>query len=264
MDNPTPVSKTSIGDFLFCPWFWYAIRILKRKKEIGIAAMNGINVHNLVAQIITGVIDLPAAFASATNSQVIDLLTATNTWWPLEELKEQCNAGNLLVEQTVYATKTGRRVKTSRSAIVMGIVDLAFIPDSNVGRIDDWKSGAWEQDDPLERDLYAGVIGPSLFPLASCIVFTLRFMRTGNILRSTYQFSSSRQTCIVTDPFGQVVVRIADENPFLKNVKDIIAEIEATKPIPKHGAHCKKHYGQPCQFYADATCPYWEKKLKEK
>ena len=25
----------------------------------------------------------------------------------------------------------------------------------------------------------------------------------------------------------------------------------------------KKMFGQPCQFFADGTCPYWEKKLRE-
>jgi len=263
MENVTPISKTSVGDFRFCEWFWFALRVLKRKKEVGIAAMNGINAHDLVAKVIKGELDLQGALDAAQTADVRDIITATNTWWPLETLAHHYNEGNLLVEETVYATKTGKRVKTRRSAAVMGIIDMGISPEPSLAYIDDWKSGKWESDDPFERDLYAGVIGPALFPNASTIVFTLRFMRSGNVLKSTYQFSSTKNTVVITDPSQEVTVRVRSGNPFLEEVNNIVADMESAKPIPRHGAHCKKHYGSPCQFYADATCPYWEKKLKE-
>lgn len=262
MELPGPVSKSQIASFLTCPWLWYAFKILKIKQEIGLPAMIGIWTHDLIQEIIVDGLSWSEAFAKAQRKEVGDLLTLANTWWPLGDLREKYLAGNLIVEEQLYATRKGKGVKTPRSAIVTGVVDLA----EDAGRIvyiDDWKTGAWEKDNDLERNIYAGILAPAKFPKAQEVVFTLRFIQTGHTLQSTYQFSKSGHTCIVTDPNGDVIVRAAQENPFLQDIKEIVAQIEAAKPTPKHGVHCKKQYGSPCQFYADGSCPYWEKKLKE-
>lgn len=263
MEIPGPLSKSSIGDFETCPWLYYAYRILKRKREIGLPAMNGIEAHDLIRQFITEDLHFQNILNKATNDDVRNIIELTNTWWPLRELREKFQTRSLMVEEQIFATRTGKRVKTRRSALVTGIVDLAEVRDG-VLYVDDWKSGNWEKDNQLERDLYAGVIGRAIDPKIKKIVFTLRWMKSGRTYQSVYRFSSTDKTVVVTDPSNTETVRTCkDMNPFLWDIKQTAEAIRTAKPTPKHGPHCKKMFGKPCQFYADASCPYWVEKLKE-
>lgn len=263
MEKATPASKTSIGDFQFCPWFYHATRVLGVKKEFGMAAMNGISAHKLISQVILGELDIPEALVQAPNTQVRNFLTQTNHYWPLEHMREEFARNHLTTEETVYVSEAGNRIKSRAKALCMGIVDIAIKPSNGVAYITDWKSGKWVKDDEFERDLYAGLLGPVMFPECEEIVFTLRYIQSGDELVSRYRFSKTKGTIIVKDPDGGISVRAGIDNPILERVRGIVDDIKAAEPAPKPGPHCKKHYGSPCQLYSDGSCPHWAEKLKK-
>ena len=216
MEKLIPLSKSTYSVWQKCPWKAYAYKVLGLRRADTKQAFNGREAHDLRVQIQSGATDIASALATASSQEVGELTAKSiaNSLYP--EIQDEKH------EQYYH------------NEYVHGYVD-------RVGRlsgklfVEDLKTGRFESDDVVERDIYSVLVWDhEATPDESELLFVRFFCRSGN----HDEFHYSRN----------------DIEAARQNIIRIVNEVRNSDPEPNPGDHCLNWYGRPCEFLGD-QCP---------
>ena len=248
--NVLPLSKSTYQDFKKCARYAYNRKILKIQTPTGEAAMKGVQFHQVASDIIKGEAEATVR-ERITYPEVDTWLTLTQTYRPLSRFKHAES------ELRVLATRNLDIVTNAKGADLIGIMDLVWF-DKNTQSLHilDFKTGRYENDNEIERHMYAA-LGKALYPAAKSIMFELYFVQSNRSLISNYAWSSRDKTMVIRDPHNAITILREDINPLLFWVSNILEEVEVSEGQPNPGSHCRNWYGQEC-FYLKEHCPAYK------
>ena len=216
MEKLLPFSKSRYNVWEKCHWRAYAEKVLKLRTKKSIEAANGNEVHDLRMQVQSGGTDINTALASASSQQVSELTAKSiaNSLYPeLEGEKHEIHYHNDWFHG--YVDRVGR------------LNGKLFV--------EDLKTGRFESDDVVERDIYSVLVWDSeSTPDDNELMFVRFFCRSGN----HDEFHYSRNDI---EEARQKLIQIAHD-------------IANSDPDPMPGAHCLNWYGRPCEFQG-TECP---------
>lgn len=245
--NLKPLSKSTYQDFKKCPQFAYNRKIKKIQPPVGEAAIKGVQFHNIISDIIEGESE-EVARKKITYPEIEAWLTMTLHNKPLNKFKK------VKSEAKVLATRNLELTTNTKEADLIGIFDLVWFDKITQSlMILDWKTGRYENDSEIERNLYAA-LGKALYPNAKTIFFELYFVQTGRSMISTYSWAAKDKVMVVKPPHGDVKIHREQLNPMLFWVNEIIDDVESSDGSPTPGTQCRNWYGAEC-FYLREHCP---------
>jgi hypothetical protein len=246
-----PLSKSTYSKWLWCPWFAHAQKNLKLPSVSGPAAERGKETHGLIEGVIKGELDFQDIPKKASDEEIA-------AWAQRAFSFHLPSASEMLIEQHVMIDKNGVMVDRESNAMLHGYLDVMWKETEKTARFIDWKTSKWQQWNDFESHLYAlGV--KATFPEATKVIAELCFLRTGDIIRTEYEWQDNDSFCIITMNDGQEDILWAERNPLLDYFSIRIDKIHATDPLPRPGRHCMKWYGNPCQ-YLGQECPLTQDK----
>lgn len=250
--NLLPLSKSTYQDAKKCPRYAYNRKIKKIQPPVGEAALKGVQFHNIVSDILQGESETTAK-QKATYPDVLDWLALMSVNRPLIQYKKK-KADS---EAKVFATRNLDLCLDGKGADLIGIFDLVwFDQDLKALYILDWKTGRYENDNMVERNMYAA-LGKALHPQARTIFFELYFVQSNRSLISTYSWSSNDRVMVIKPPHGELVMQRNTINPMVLWTNDVLDEVESMDGSPTPGAHCRNWYGSEC-FYLREHCPAYQ------
>lgn len=255
--NLLPLSKSTYQDFNRCPQYAYNRKIKKIQPPVGVAALKGVQYHKIISDIIKGA-SIRESLKKATYPEVSDWLNLTLVNRPIR--KKFMNADS---EAKVLATRNLDVVYSQEEADLIGIMDVIwFDPNSKCMHILDFKTGRYENDNEIERHMYAA-LGKALQPAAKTIIFELYFVQSNRSLMSAYSWSSGDKVMVVRAPNNEITISREDINPLILWANNVLEEVEENDGTPKPGAHCKNWFGAEC-FYLQEHCPAYKNGRKIK
>ena len=216
MEKLIPFSKSRYNTWIKCHWRAYAEKVLGLKSKSSKQASNGNEVHDWRVQIQSGSTDMDTALAQASSPVVSELTAksiANSLYTDIEDEKHEQFYHNEYVHG--YVDRVGR------------LNGKLFV--------EDLKTGRFESDDPIERDIYSVLVWDAeSTPDDEELLFVRFFCRSGN----HDEFHYSRHDI---EEARQVLIQIADD-------------IRNSEPEPMPGPHCMNWYGRPCE-YQGKECP---------
>ena len=247
-----PLSKSTYIKWLVCPWMAHAHKNLKLPNLAGLAAARGKETHALIEGVIKGELDFQDLPAKASDKEIA-------SWAQRAFSYHLPDTSEMLVEQHVMINKNGIMVDKESNAMLHGYLDVMWKEGEKTARFIDWKTSKWQQWNDFESHLYAlGV--KATFPEVTKVIAELCFLRTGDVIRTEYEWKDNDNFCIITMNDGHEDILWSEQNPLLDYFDVRIKKIHATAPIPRPGKHCMKMYGHPCQFLSQ-ECPLTPKNL---
>lgn len=245
-----PLSKSTFSNFELCAFAAHMFKNLGVDSESSEAAQIGTDVHTLIEELYRGNLLESAIDIFAPTDEVADLVKRAMTW--PKPMDEDNNPAQFFVEQYVMIDRRGQITEYKTDGILHGYTDVLWRYSPSRGRVVDWKSGRWEKINKEESHLYA-LLCKAFFPGITEVDFELRFVRSGNTLKTLYRWNDDN-TCHITYPDGRDEILWGEQDPILEFWLARIRRIEATPPIPTPGSHCTRWYGKPCQFL-NKECP---------
>jgi hypothetical protein len=217
MEGLFPLSKTSYGVFQKCPWHLYATKILGLKDGDSAAASAGRQVHDWRAKILSGATDYESTLAEISDPEVSGLLAQT-------------------IAKSVYSDVLDQKLEQHyQNELVHGYIDRSGRLNNSRLFVEDLKTGRWELDDPMERDIYSVLVWDNdATPETEDLMFVYFYCRSGQ----HYEHIYNRE----------------DIDTARERIAQAITEIAEASPDPNPGAHCLSWYGQPCAFHGQ-ECP---------
>lgn len=246
-----PLSKSTYTNFLRCPWKAHAHKNLGIPSISGPAAIFGVKTHELIAAVLLGQVKFDEIDIYAESDEMAEM-----TRFAVSYLTAFVGP-DLFVEQYALVGPNGKLIDMESMAMSHGYLDALFRESAARARFWDWKTGRFEAWNEMESHLYA-LAARAFFPGITEVVAELVFLRSGNVLQTTYQWEDDNTICLVTKPDGSQHQLWSETDPILEYVLVRIDEILATKPEPRPGSHCRNWYGQPCQFF-NKECPLFSR-----
>lgn len=211
-----PFSKSRYNTWSKCHWKAYAEKVLGLKTKKTIYAANGNEVHDLRVQVQSGGTDMASALAAASSPEVSELAAKS-------------------IANSLYPDIVGEKHEIHyHNEWFHGYVD-------RIGRVngklfvEDLKTGRFESDDIVERDLYSVLVWDAeSTPNDNELLFVRFFCRSGN--HDEFRYSRN------------------DIEEARQKLITIAGEIRDSEPEPMPGAHCLNWYGRPCEFQGN-ECP---------
>lgn len=255
--NILPLSKSTYQDFEKCPQYAYNRKVLGLRPPVGDAAKKGVQFHNAVANLLEGTTEEDVR-RSITYPEVNEWLTLLMVNRKLKPLESAHKEAKILATRNLELC-----LDSSKNADLIGIMDIVYYDKlSDSLHILDWKTGRYENDSLVERNLYAA-LGKALYPAVKHIFFELYFVQSNRSLISTYSWASKDKVMVVKSPHGDISIQRQDINPMLFWVSDIIEKVESSDGTPKPGAQCRNWYGSQCHFLQE-NCPAYKNGRKIK
>lgn len=251
--NILPLSKSTYQDFKKCPMYAYNRKVNKINPPVGDAAIKGVQFHKCISDLVNGEYE-ETVRSKVTYPEVNDWLTLTMVNRPLKEFKKNKAES----EVTVLATRNLELSLKRNTADLIGIMDMIWLgEDKATLYIMDWKTGSYENDSEIERNMYAA-LGKALHPNVRTIIFQLYFVQSNRTLQSTYSWASHDKVMVIKDPTNAVkIYRESLSNPMTLWINDIVDEVESSDGSPTPGRQCRSWYGQEC-FFLQEHCPAYK------
>ena len=217
MEELLPLSKSTYSAGKKCHRHVYNTKILKLVDGERVEANNGKIVHEWRAKVLPGATDLDTALGQISDPEITELL---------------CYA----IAKSVYPYEPGQKLEQHyQNPLFHGYIDRAGRVNNRLF-VEDLKTGRWENDDELERDLYSVLVWDAeATPDDNELTFVRFFCRSGN----HHEFSYTRES--IEDARERVLAAVE--------------EVRGWEPDPIPGAHCLNWYGKPCEFHGTENCP---------
>ena len=168
-----PLSKSTLQNWEKCSQYAYNNKVLGIRTPSTLPAEKGVEFHACIDKILKGAYESEVK-SSVEHDDVKDWLTLTICNRGLEEFKSATS------ETTIFANRALSSCEAD-VADFMGILDVIWT-DHNIVHVLDWKTGAYEYDNIIERNWCAG-LAKAAYPWAKTIVFELYYVRSNRSLK---------------------------------------------------------------------------------
>jgi hypothetical protein len=248
----TPLSKSTYGTFEKCAWKAHAHKNLKLESKPGPAAIIGSETHSLIEAILKGEMTFSDVSEVASSPEIVSWIQRALAYpWP--------ENSELFIERHGMIGSDGQLVDSEDKAILHGYMDVFWRQYEDTARFRDWKTGTWAVWNEFESHLYA--LGTKChFPGVTKVIAELCYLRTGQVIRTCYEWKDNDTYCIIIKDDGSKDILWGEQNPILEYFLVRIKQIESTEPIPTPGKHCMNWYGTPCQFLGK-ECPLTDSQM---
>jgi hypothetical protein len=252
-----PLSKSTYSTWETCHWKAHAHKNLGIESISGPAAVLGQDTHQVIQSVLKKEVDFSEIDKVSGSEEIADLARKAFSFPP--PTQEGGGEPQLIVEQHGMVNSCGEFVLTEKEAMIHGYMDVFWKESETIARFRDWKSGFYQRFNPFESHLYA-IMTKAFFPGVTRVIAELCFLRSGDTIRTQYDWQDNDSFCIITHNTGREEILWAENNPILEYFLVRIKRIHAADPIPMPGNHCTRWYGNPCQFLGQG-CPLTDNKL---
>lgn len=248
----TPLSKSTYGTVEKCAWKAHAHKNLKLESMPGPAAIIGSETHTLIEHILKGEKTFSDVSSMASTPEIVSWVQRALAYsWPENP--------ELFIERHGMIGPDGSLVESEDLAILHGYLDVFWREKEDVARFRDWKTGVWAMWNEFESHLYS-LATKAHFPGIKKVIAELCYLRTGQVIRTEYEWKDNDTYCIITKDDGSKDILWGEQDPILEYFLIRIKQIEAMEPAPNPGKHCMNWYGSPCQFLGK-ECPLTDSQL---